>query len=222
MCSRFLYLHSPVERSSDGISTGRATLCFWHKKNPKRNLRRSRPTVCLRGGKLSGSTRKKEPRDNWASPACLQPSFRNKWNAAQTCEEFICAADDDDSDAKRLADFDRSCETLATDSQYVAVESRLQAPLSRYSKKKIIQMEVEERRGEWGRQNKKRREKSQIKMCRTRQTCEYTVFRLQLLGNKCFGGKPSLRGIFNVSLIATLADRHISLLISGHDYRLRR
>lgn len=33
---------------------------------------------------------------------------------------------------KRLADrFDRSCETLATDSQYVAVESRLQTPLSR-------------------------------------------------------------------------------------------
>lgn len=97
-------------------------------------------------------------------------------------------------------------------------------PLSRViQKKKIIQMVVEERRGGGGQEKKKKkREKSQIKMCRTRQTCEYTVFRLQLLGNKCFGGKPSLRGIFNVSLIATLADRHISLLISGHDYRLRR
>lgn len=213
-----LYLHSPVERSSDGISTGRETLYFWHNKKNKKPAPRSANS--LRGCKLSGSTRKKEPCDNWASPACLQPSFRNKWDAAQTCEVFIFAADDD-SDAKRLADFDRSCETLATESQYVAVDSRLQTPLSLYSKKNYTE-DGEGAEGVGGRQNNKKREKSQIKMCRTRQTCEYTVFRLQLLGNKCFGGKPSLRGIFNVSLIATLADRHISLLISGHDYRLRQ
>lgn len=72
---------------------------------------------------------------------------------------FIFVADDDDSDAKRLADFDRSRETLATDSQYVAVESRLQAPLSRYSKKKIIQMVVEEPRGEGGQAKQKKKRK---------------------------------------------------------------
>lgn len=45
--------------------------------------------------KLSGSTGEKEPDDNRASPACLRPSCRNKWNAAQTCEIFILVADDD-------------------------------------------------------------------------------------------------------------------------------
>lgn len=41
-------------------------------------------------------------------------------------------------------------------------------------------------------------------MCCGLPTCEYNAFWLQLLGNKCFRGKPSLWSIFNVSLIATL------------------
>lgn len=41
-------------------------------------------------------------------------------------------------------------------------------------------------------------------MCRGLPTCECDVFWLQLLGNECFMGKPSLWSIFNVSLIATL------------------
>lgn len=50
--------------------------------------------------------RKKKPHDNWASPACSQPSFRNKWNAAQTCEIFILAADDNSkvNDSQTLTD----------------------------------------------------------------------------------------------------------------------
>lgn len=46
--------------------------------------------------------------------------------------------------------------------------------------------------------------KFQIRMCQGLPACECDVFWLQLLGNKCFMGKPSLWSIFNVSLIATL------------------
>lgn len=214
-----LYLHSPVERSSDGISTGRAILCFWNTKKTK-NPRRSRPTVCLRDCKLSGSTRKKELCDNWASPACLQPSFRNKWKWRRLVKY---------SSSRQTTTATRNGSQTLTDRArpWPPIHNTLplthdSKPLSHFIPKKIYSWFWRSGGGRREAKQQKKREKSQIKMCRTQQTCEYTAFRLQLLGNKGFGGKPSLRGIFNVSLIATLADRHISLLISGHDYRLRQ
>lgn len=157
MCSRFCIFTLLLREAAMGSAQGEK-LCFWHNKKNKKPAPRSANS--LRGCKLSGSTRKKELCDNWASPACLQPSFRNKWDAAQTCEVFIFAADDN-SDAKRLADFDRSCETLATESQHVAVDSRLQTPFSRYSKKNYTE-DGEGAEGGGGRGEAKQQKKRKI------------------------------------------------------------